>query len=271
MRTPMSYHKFRSLLNSDKYVFVYNTDGDWDRYYRFVCPLDIKAWVYETLGDGMTAHTPDMPVGVDLFVDYCVSLAQYILTSEPDAVANIGRFGIVHLNRDAMAFAFNVKRTEKEKESFIKKFFCVSERKMSANDAKRHDKRWHEVRDCHDGTVSGAFNVLWDGQENHRMDLLERYTWYRDLLEFGSALKQFTDPYGAEKLLPSPMHENKNIAAQAQAQDFRPIRTPMWAQDYHLHAWRALDAAFAALEHRVHAMRLVECLQTNLARKASAA
>lgn len=242
-------HRFKSLLNPDKYGFAYDTDGDWNKYYHTVQPLDWKAWMFETLGDGFTQHSPLAPVGAELFADYCLSLAQFILEMPDDPEHTIFRFGIVHLSKDLADFAFQVRKTEKEIEAGTRKWFNLQERKLSTNPAKQHDKRWNEIHCTEDGSTGGAFNVIMAIKT--RADLLERYTILSDLLEAGTRIERSVAGLDAwEKFLPATLHKD----------------TP----SDHYQAWLALDQAFTAVENRRHALRSIECVVGNITRSKAA-
>lgn len=242
-------HRFKSLLNPDKYGFAYDTDGDWEKYYRFPQPLHWQAWMFETLGDSFTQHGPMTPVGAELFADYCLSLAKFILEMPEDPEQAIHRFGIDHIHPDLSDFAFQVRRTEKEIEAGTRKWFNAADRKMSANPAKQHDKRWQEITSCEDGSMTGAYGII--AQVYPRADLLKRYTILQNLSEAANRLSRNVDNYAArEKFLPACLHPE----------------TP----SEHYAAWLALDQAFTAVENRRHALRSIECVVGNITRSKAA-
>ncbi len=58
-------------------------------------------------------------------------------------------------NREAIEFAASIRWNEKKRQ-----YYSVSEQKVSSSEAKRHDKRYFEITDVHDGSPNAIFRVL---------------------------------------------------------------------------------------------------------------
>jgi hypothetical protein len=147
----MKTYRFPSLAAPNRVVFTYDTgfhtDGGVSSHMRW----------YDTYGDGAVAHTPAYPIQVGQLADYLMSLAKAMLTDKDlrDAAGYELTAGVA--SNAEIAFALGVTYKDDGKT----RYFSREEQKVSPLAAKRHDKRYHEITARHDGTVDGAYNVLW--------------------------------------------------------------------------------------------------------------
>ena len=118
--------------------------------------LNSRFRFFETLGDGSTAHTPDMPLTVDLLPDFMYSLAK-AMASDEDLTAAV-RFEVTSYDTTAerIAFAAGVRYKEDNRT----RYYSAQEMKVSASDGKRHDKRYHEISSWCDGTFDATYRIL---------------------------------------------------------------------------------------------------------------
>ena len=146
-------HRFASIASSDKLAYVYASDHHYDGR----APISSHFRFYETCGDGLTAHSPSAPISVGMLADYLFSLAQAMASDNEliDAAAYEVRSGIAS-NSD-IRFAQSVVFKDNGKRRWVSR----EERKVTASETKRHDRRYEEVTLRHDGTPKGAYNILW--------------------------------------------------------------------------------------------------------------
>ena len=144
-------HRFASLAQPEKRAYVY------DSMHASSAPVSSRFRWYETYGDGMTAHSPSAPISVGMLADYLFSLAQAMASDNEliDAAAYEVRSGIAS-NSD-IRFAQSVVFKDNGKRRWVSR----EERKVTASETKRHDRRYEEVTLRHDGTPKGAYNILW--------------------------------------------------------------------------------------------------------------
>ena len=137
-------HRFASIASSDKLAYVYASDHHYDGR----APISSHFRFYETCGDGLTAHSPSAPISVGMLADYLFSLAQAMASDNEliDAAGYEVRSGIAP-NRD-IRFAQSVVFKDNGKRRWVSR----EERKVTASETKRHDRRYEEVTLRHDGS-----------------------------------------------------------------------------------------------------------------------
>ena len=159
----MSKHSYRfaSLRNPATTGYVFTTDGMelWDSAYHTSYALWQYAGKYQTMGDGLTAHTRTVACTAYDMDDYCASLATFLLANfanftddEKEQIAYCWTHGPGE--RD-IEFALSVKYNPDKRQWFSK-----DERKVSKSASKQHDKRWNEVDEWMDGSGESAFRLL---------------------------------------------------------------------------------------------------------------
>jgi len=79
-------HIFEPIAQAAKYRYIATDPLDFT---LRDSPISRGFRFYETMGDGNTAHTPDMPVQMEMLPDYLYSLAAAIMEN-PEIVASIG-------------------------------------------------------------------------------------------------------------------------------------------------------------------------------------
>jgi hypothetical protein len=146
----MARFVFASIAHANAHCYVYDSDN------RDIPRFDINRHfrMFDTMGDGTIAHTPDYGVPQPKLTDYLFSLAQAMLKTEGliDAVSFDLR---PRVDKADIAFAEAVRYKEGKT-----RYFSVREKKLTASESKRHDKRYEEVCPRHDGTVLSVFNIL---------------------------------------------------------------------------------------------------------------
>jgi len=135
-------HRFRYIATDPLEFSLQNT------------PISRGFRYYETLGDKSTAHTPDMPLPIQLLPDYLYSLAAAIQTN-PEIIDTIGYDLRCPVDEQDMEFAEGIGYNSEKV-----RYFNLKERKVSSTPSKRFDKRWEEIKSYMDGTPLGMFHVL---------------------------------------------------------------------------------------------------------------
>lgn len=148
------------------YAFHTDSMALWDSAYRSVGPLGPSFGEFPTYGDGLTRHGSEYAVTKASFGDYCASLASFLLSAEPtQELRDSFRYLCAdRSSRETIEFALSVQFKAGGK---AYRYFNVLERKVSTREALQHDKRWHSVKEVHDGTVDGARVVLMAGDSPH--------------------------------------------------------------------------------------------------------
>jgi hypothetical protein len=158
----MATFKFRSM-KSDQYAYAFDSGALSSYGTRGICG-DLV--MFDTLGDGMIAHSPDHMIGPGQFEDYCYSLVDYIMAVErergfDEAFKLTGTISYPFSapeSEKAIEFALSVKFKEKAKKD---SYYSVEERKVTTAESKRHDRRYELVEKWMDGSAESAARILW--------------------------------------------------------------------------------------------------------------
>jgi hypothetical protein len=172
--------RFPSVLHPESTGYTFHTDGMelWDACYRAVGAVWLHAGKFATLGDGMTQHANEIPVTREQFHDYLASCAAFLTTAELTDVDRAAIFSAwpSDVSREEIEFALSVKYRESGK----RLYFSTSERKVSASDGKRNDRRWEPVTEFNDGSINSALGILLKGSTRY---LLEVYHLREQVLD----------------------------------------------------------------------------------------
>jgi hypothetical protein len=151
---------FPSLMQGDKYGYELHSDGM--KYYDQMRRSGKCFWVnshagwFETYGDGLVKHSPDIAVPNTQLGDYCLSLANYLLTRpefQPFAVRCL-QDCVPSTDKWPQMVRFFADLRYDERKPF--RYFSVdwdSFCKVSAAESKRHDKRWQPIPSNADGSA----------------------------------------------------------------------------------------------------------------------
>ena len=157
-------HKFISLKEPSKYGYAYDSEA-WDTNTRFCLSRHFQQ--FETYGDGLTQHSGEWTVQVEFLADYLASLATYIMANpgeETDKLLQHVSYDVTRRPADAsIAFAASAKfkaKSDTEPWEKHRRWFSVQEKKISASESKRYDKRYTEVEKQHDGSPDAIYRML---------------------------------------------------------------------------------------------------------------
>jgi hypothetical protein len=170
----MNQIRFKSVLNPDKYGYVWTNDSMsyWEQAYRARMPLAGDAGWFETLGDGFTQHTPDTVVCAPLFTDYCVSLAQYLLDNPAEEI----RLSELEDKGEGAAMRARFLATIQYRDD-KRQYFHLTENKVTTSQSKAYDKRWLLVPTYANATKASAMSLLFEERKSS-LHLLELYAWH---------------------------------------------------------------------------------------------
>src|SRR6266478_141125 len=128
------YKKFPSLAHSKEFAYAFDSDA-----------FDTKAQMnghyrmFQTYGDGLTAHSSDWSITKEYFADYLASLAA-VMVDDVELLESV-RFTLADRpSTKAIAFAASIHWKEGDKV----RYFSRNEMKVSSSPSKVHDKRYEE-------------------------------------------------------------------------------------------------------------------------------
>ena len=151
------YKKFASIANSVKFGYSFDSDK-WE--YRQNPFLTQKFRMFETMGDGMTQHSHDWPVTEEFVIDYLFSLAG-VLLEDAELSNHYGHMFHVQPRLDSLKFAASlIFDPEKDKEWNKKRYYSMSEEKVSRNPKLQYDTRYKELNEYHTGTAESILALV---------------------------------------------------------------------------------------------------------------
>jgi hypothetical protein len=164
--------KFASIAHNSTHAYLIETAYRPER--SGGCALAEWAWMYETYGDGLTQHSGEWRVQKEHIIDFCASLAEYLVRLDPaerDAVAAEFRFKWPEETPEKdMEFAYSI-RYNSEKPY---RYYNLRERKVSSAESKQYDKRWQRIPDWADGSPMAMARLI--NTREYGPDLLD---WFR--------------------------------------------------------------------------------------------
>lgn len=166
--------RFPSIARPD---YAYEIHSEYE--YRRNATFSSHISEFQTLGDGMTQHSPCSGISIENWLDASVSLAS-AMAANPDPAFHGLVADIFPLTpaRKNMEFAFSVKFIENKR-----RFFSVREQKISVSEKLQYDTRYAEIHEETNGTTLSAFRILSKGigcDGLTRLQLLEILREYSD-------------------------------------------------------------------------------------------
>ncbi len=144
------HKKFASLAHSKEHAYAFDSDA-----YDSKAPMDAHFRMFQTYGDGLIQHSTDWPVTAEFLGDFLASFA--VAMMEDEELLDRAKYSLADRPSDqAIEFAATVVWKENPKT----RYFSAQEMRISSNPNKRHDKRYQELRDFHDGSPNSIFRVL---------------------------------------------------------------------------------------------------------------
>ena len=149
--------KFESVLNGDKYAYAYEFCG-----FTTGAEINHSFRMFQTYGDGICQHSGDWPITKDFLADYLLSLSAAMLKDD-ELCENLHYTIARRPSKAEIEFAASVVfKPGSEGSSYEKKtrYFSIPEKKITAHPQKQFDKRYSEIRLCHDGSPTAIYNML---------------------------------------------------------------------------------------------------------------
>lgn len=189
--------KFESIAHSKEFGYAYDSQA-----FDVKAPILDHFRMFQTYGDGLCQHSGDWSVTSEHLTDYLASLAVAMLADEEltEQIAwNIGRRPSLKQIRFAASIIWKEGK---------RKYYNLSEMKISGHPDKQYDKRYKEIEPYHDGTAAVVYSMLIpeyaDGLQRYafatavRDYFLEDGAGYMELI--GEFLKWTTTREDARKL-----------------------------------------------------------------------
>lgn len=131
---------------------------------------------YMTYGDGIGQHSGNGPIGRDLTPDFLASLATYLLNPKTpeEHLAQVKSHWHFDIGENKIKFLHSVRFKEGKRQ-----YYSTSDEKVSTAEGKRHDRRWHEVPEYADGSVSAIYRLFGFEYSN----ILEVYGRYQEIVQ----------------------------------------------------------------------------------------
>lgn len=125
---------------------------------------------YDTMGDGDTAHTPNVPVLMEDLEDFSASFVEHVETrplpagmGERDFIDFLRRYFTPPFVTDSQLRFFA--RLRPSKDGWKKRYFNADLLKTSTSPQKKHDRRWEVVPDWADGSTEAVMQLALSAQE----------------------------------------------------------------------------------------------------------
>lgn len=139
-------------VTSDQWAYAFTTDPDYITARN--PPVCNSFQRFETLGDGMCAHSPDYNIGTDCLLDYLQSIA--VAMYYDHELAKAMSYRLPDTPEKTLEFCRGLRFHEKHRQ-----WYSLEDRQVSRSDSKRHDRRFEEVKDWHDGSADAISRTLW--------------------------------------------------------------------------------------------------------------
>ena len=147
---------------------------------------------FETYGDGFVQHSPETPIPIKYFGDWCASLAIFIQSEAEagrrDAVQLLAEIWPTRHNeafdagRIIKASKIKHKPYQEGMKNWRQQYVNGDDLTVSTAEGKRHDKRWEELYPLADGSIPGIFYLL-KLKRNCTLSGLEVYMRYNRIVE----------------------------------------------------------------------------------------
>ncbi len=209
---------FPSLI-SNQYAFRYVADsGSWSDYKRLGNFIHLTMRRFDTFGDGLCAHAPDMLVQKDQFADYISSLVSWIsdearsLSQREAEIQSVVSNWPTEPSATDIEFLRSVKWAEGKT-----RYYNLRDNKISSSDSKRHDKRWNLIEEWQDGSCSAIYRALCPDYSDGTINRCIRYeavrTHLRSVGDYaGECMTRF---FEIQKLREDVIHDAPEMAFDA--------------------------------------------------------
>src|SRR5579863_6375775 len=174
------YRKFPSIENAG-IAYAIDTSYSYREHDRGE-RLAEWAYMFDTYGDGLTAHSPSVHVRREMILDFCASFGEFLVKLPPEErtefLKEFHRWPDEADQRD-LEFAYNLRFDEKKPY----RYYSIRDRKVASKmpTVKLDEaKNWERVPEWADGKVLNMIRLL----SPYPRDLLERYRLALDCYRF---------------------------------------------------------------------------------------
>ncbi len=115
--------------------------------------------MFQTYGDGLTQHSGDWAITREHVIDYFESLAVVLLTNQ-ELAESVQYLLSTRPDHGVIDFAAGVVWKESDANYDKHRYFSVSEKKITSNRDKQHDKRYQEIGKHHDGSPAAIYSMI---------------------------------------------------------------------------------------------------------------
>ena len=153
MSTPLT--TIQSILHPDK--LAYRVVSDWSDHWHVKGsnPLALHIVAFQTYGDGTTQHSGVWCPQLHEVTDVCLSIASAIVANPSNEAWQTLTDLINYCNSTSITFALSVKYDEGKC-----RYYSLTDRKITAATAKKHDRRYSPIQTWHNGSPASACHVL---------------------------------------------------------------------------------------------------------------
>jgi hypothetical protein len=142
---------FPSLTRKDVY---YRVETEWSVGSGHSRNTSVHFKEFSTYGDGQVQHSPASGLSIDNFADNLFSLADHLIKNPADRLTTSSVWPH-RWNRPCVWFARTIKYSAGKT-----RYYSFEEQKVSSAEAKRHDKRYHEIPEWADGEAWSAYRLI---------------------------------------------------------------------------------------------------------------
>lgn len=172
------YRKFASIAEPTKYGYCYDS-GVFDH----KATVEARFRMFETYGDGLTQHSHDWSITAEWMADYLAALAGVMLTDD-ELTSNVSWRIQDQPRSGAWEFARSIVYKETDSWSSSKRrYYSMTEQKISSKQSLQHDKRYHEIPTWADGSPMSIYQLCIPENATD----LEHYSYAHHLREWHAA------------------------------------------------------------------------------------
>jgi len=247
---------FPSLAKPEKTGYMWIKDG-WDVSWRFDrhrdTLIDNACW-FDTYGDGMVQHSHEAPLARSEALDYVASLASALVANHSEDALACVEHNWPHpkqqIGRDLIVFAQGLRYKEDKR-----RYYNKCDRKVSAAESKRHDKRWDEVPSWADGSIKSVLALV-NAEFNKPLETYGLVLWIDEV---------FRDTVGSRGTY-WDLACHTGMVADTDSSDLdQQDREVAYAGNL-INAYHVVDGFISGYRTHKYAVRSWECLQNNYCR-----
>ena len=172
--------KFASIQHSEKYGYSYDSES-----WSSNAQVHVHFRMFETYGDGLCQHSGDWAITREWFADYMISLAAAMLQDAELANELVWMLSRRPAAADIAFAASVVFKPGEGMEQYEKKprYYSMEEKKVTASDSKKYDKRYQRVTPAQTGRADAIYAMVIPEYPND----LERFQFAHTIYDWAMA------------------------------------------------------------------------------------